>query len=205
MERVNNQLGEHFDGVVSPLIKSIHETLDLNPKQINLVKSELDEFIRQSDKNLAEQMVYIDRLKGVEAHCEQIVVDVDRIDQYNRQYILNFLRILNRGTKACPERPYDVIIEFLRRHLGIFISKRDISICHRQDIPSERRKLGKNYIAPIYCKFVNRSVVHAILEKRHLLKNIRNEANQPYLIKSNLTPTRRLLLKRNSDISDSSG
>ena len=68
-----------------------------------------------------------------------------------------------------------------------------MSSCHRQDIPSERQKLEKDYVAPIYCKFVNRSVVHAILRKRHLLKNIRNEVNQPYFIKTNLTPTRRLL------------
>ena len=50
-----------------------------------------------------------------EAQCEQIAANVDRVDQYNRQYILNFLHILNRGTKACPERPYDVIIEFFCR------------------------------------------------------------------------------------------
>ena len=56
-----------------------------------------------------------------------------------------------------------------------------------------RRKMGKKYIVPIYCKFVNRSVVHEIMRRRHLLKYARNERNDPYIIEENLTPNRRLL------------
>ena len=46
VERVNNQLEEHFDSVISPVVKSINENLDLNSKQIGVVKTELDEFIQ---------------------------------------------------------------------------------------------------------------------------------------------------------------
>ena len=53
--------------------------------------------------------------------------------------------------------------------------------------------MGQNYIMPIYCKFLNRSVVHEILRRRHLLKNARNELNNPYIIRENLTFNRRLL------------
>ena len=131
--------------------------------------------------------------KGFRMLSEQFSVELDDVNQYNRQYIAQFLNIINRGTTNRPERTTDVILEFLRKFLGMRISNRDISICHRQDIPSLRRKMGKKYIVPIYCKFVNRSIVHEIMRRRHLLKNVRNALNNPYIIEENLTPNRRVL------------
>ena len=68
---------------------------------------------------------------------------------------------------------------------------RDISICHRQFNPSEKKKYGKNYIQSIYVKFVNRSLVKTILKKRYLLKNF-----PQFSIKENLTLYRRNILDR---------
>ena len=133
------------------------------------------------------------RVRCLETLSEQYSALLDEIDQYNRQYILEFLNIVNRGRRAYPERTTDVILQFLWKFLGMRISCRDISICHRQDNPSLRKKMGRNYIMPIYCKFLNRSVVHEILRRRHLLKNARNELNNPYIIRENLTFNRRLL------------
>ena len=172
--------------------------------QIETLQLELKSFRNNSDEELAKKLQSYDssphsahplmhQMKSLEAQCEQISAHVDRVEQYTHQYILNFKNIINRGTRYHPERPTELIIDFLGCNLGIFIEKRDISICHRQDIPSERKRLGKNYIAPIYCKFLNRSLVHAILRKKHLLKNVRNEFNQPYFIEENLTLNRRLL------------
>ena len=133
------------------------------------------------------------RVRSLESQNEQLSVQLDKVEQYNRQYILNFKNIVNHGTREQPERATDLIINFLWVRLGIDITNRDISICHRQDIPSERKALGKKYIAPIYCKFLHRSLVHEILNRKHFLRNTRNEFNEPYEIEQNLTPNRRLL------------
>ena len=59
--------------------------------------------------------------------------------------------------------------------------------------PKFKKETREKYIEPIYCKFLNRSVVHEILRRKHLLKHARNEHNGPYFIKENLTLNRRLL------------
>ena len=87
-----------------------------------------------------------------EGLAKQFEIQLDSLEQYNRQYIVNFEKIVNRGTRKRPEDATQLIINFLRVSLGINITNRDISICHRQDIPSERQRLGRKFIAPIYCK-----------------------------------------------------
>ena len=148
------------------------------------------------------------RVRSLETQIEQFSVQLDNVEQNTRQYILQFENIVNRGSRDYPECATDVIISFLWNFLGMCISNRHISICHRQDIPSLRKKLGKKYIEPIYCKFLNRSVVHEILRRKHLLKHARNEHNGPYFIKENLTLNRRLLwdsVEENSAILDING
>ena len=68
-------------------------------------------------------------------------------------------------------------------------------------IPADKLKYGKQYLPPIYVKFVHRSVVHEILRKRHLLRNAQNEKygikyGQKYGIRENLTLCRKILLER---------
>ena len=142
----------------------------------------------EQNVHLIEQNVHLNKTLN-----EQLTVQVDGIEQYNRQYIVNFEKIVGQGTRKKTEQTTNLIINFVRVHLGIHISNKDISICHRQDIPSERMRLGRKFIAPIYCKFLHRSLVHRILERKHLLKHTRNKFNEPYEIKQNLTLNRRLL------------
>ena len=70
------------------------------------------------------------------------------------------------------------ILNFLNKELGIKLHLQDIDIAHRMPIAEEQKKQGKNYLPPIYCKFVHKSVVHEILRKRYLLKNMRNRYRQ---------------------------
>ena len=92
-----------------------------------------------------------------------------------------------------PEDCYDIVIGFLQQHYGMRLGKRDISVCHRQIIPSDRRKYGRNYIAPIYCKFVNRFNAQYILDDRNCLRNCKNKFGQPLYVKENLTYKNKLI------------
>ena len=98
----------------------------------------------------------------------------DAQEQYGRHELLDFLGIKQRRG----ENTTDVIIEFLRRYLDIDITRYNISISHRMVIPPDKKKYGRDYIPPIYCKFLNRSLVHLILSRRHLLKRYYNP-NKP--------------------------
>ena len=122
-----------------------------------------------------------------------MAVQADEALQYPRREIVNFLKIPLQGSRRRPEDPYNVIIQFAQRYLNINVKLSDISICHRQVIPTEKKKLGRRYIPPIYCKFLHRSLVHKILARRHLLKNCFNRFGDHLDIEENLTPTRRLL------------
>ena len=173
-------------------VKADIKALDKGLKQLQLNK----------DEEIAKQMQELPpkccnkletRVNSLQELAEQFEIQLDSAEQYNRQYIVNFKKIVNRGTRNRPEDATKLIINFLRVRLGINITNRDISICHRQDIPSERRKLGRKFIAPIYCKFLHRSLVHEILSRKHLLKSTRNEWGEPYEISQNLTLNRRLL------------
>ena len=85
---------------------------------------------------------------------------------------------------------YNIIIGLLRHHFNIFIEKQDISICHRQTIPSEKKKLGKHYIPVIYCRFVNRHLAE-VVKQFNLLKNPLSIYGKPFRICQNLTLERR--------------
>ncbi len=72
----------------------------------------------------------------------------------------------------------------------------DVSISHRQPIEADKQKYGDRYIAPIYCRFVNRQLANLIMKRRFRLKNERNNRNEKFNIKENLTLQRRLLHDR---------
>ena len=192
--------------LVNDKLHTVEETLSDQIQSVRADITALEKTLRNlqvnSDERLAEKMqnsppADLDSLKlrvrSLETQNQQLSVQLDNVEQNSRQYILNFEKIVNHGTREQPERVTDLIISFLWVNLGINITNRDISICHRQDIPSERKRLGRKYIAPIYCKFLHRSLVHEILERKHFLRYTRNEFNEPYEIKQNLTPNRRLL------------
>ena len=192
------------------LIETLNDEILAVKADIKALDEGLKHLQMSRDEEIAKQMqeppptcfsnleMRVNSLEGAknsfEGLAEQFEIQLDSLEQYNRQYIVNFEKIVNRGTRKRPEDATQLIINFLRVRLGINITNRDISICHRQDIPSERKKLGRKFIAPIYCKFLHRSLVHEILSRKHQLKNTRNEWGEPYAISQNLTLNRRLLL-----------
>ena len=191
VETTNESLSIEIDSVKADIVE-----LEAGLRQIRLNADEnLAKIVQASQSPSTESTTkpLQQRVQGTELQCEQLSVQYDELDAYNRQYIAELHNIVRRGNRRHPERTTDVVIEFLWKFLGMRISSRDISICHRQDIPSLRKKMGRNYIMPIYCKFLNRTVVHEMMRRRHLLKNARNEYNMPYTIHENLTPNRRLL------------
>ena len=191
VETTNESLSIEIDSVKADIVE-----LEAGLRQIRLNADEnLAKIVQESQSPPSESITkpLQQRVQGTELQCEQLSVQYDELDAYNRQYIAELHNIVRRGNRRHPERTTDVVIEFLWKFLGMRISSRDISICHRQDIPSLRKKMGRNYIMPIYCKFLNRTVVHEMMRRRHLLKNARNEYNMPYTIHENLTPNRRLL------------
>ena len=133
------------------------------------------------------------RMDEVENKTANHAVELDNQQQYGRQYILEFKEITYQGDQWYPENCIQVIKDFTNNYLNMKIETYDISTAHRQIIPNEKKRLGNNYIPPIYCKFVNRHVVHEILKRRNLLRNQRNIYGQQFTICQNLTLNRRLL------------
>ena len=142
-------------------------------------------------QNLNKRMDAVETKTAInETKTADQAIQLDGQEQYGRQYIAEFEKVPYQGQH---EDCIEVIIEFLRRYLGIYIRDYDISIAHRQVIPHMKKRLGRNYIPPIYCKFINRHVVHEIFRRRHLLKNHRNIYGQRFNICQNLTLRRRLI------------
>lgn len=88
-----------------------------------------------------------------------------------------------------------MIVDFCRRYLDINISKQDISVSHRQWHPDEQRKQGKDYIPPIYCKFVSRSLAKLCIDKKHYIRKLTIN-DKDIFIRENLTFNRRSLMDR---------
>ena len=173
-------------------------------QEIKSIQDEHKKFVEQVDENLASNLQNDEnkhlRSPDYEAEVEQLKEQVfllwcqaDKQEQYGRQYILEFRGIPYQGRPGQKEDTTDVIINFSRIHFGIHINRRDISTSHRMPIAAERRKEGKKYIPAIYCKFLNRSLVHAILKKKHLLQHCHNQELE---VRENLTPYRRNLKER---------
>ena len=171
-------------------------------KDIVAVQAQLNTFQHNFDEQLANEMqknesaetpVSIVDFLELKKQVAKNVVDIDRGQQYTGLEIIEFWNIPLENTRWQNEDCYQIIINFLRIHFGMNISRQDISICHRQPIPSERKKLGNKFIPPIYCKFLHRTIAHKILKKRNCLDGTRNKFGQPYFIKENLTPSKRLL------------
>ena len=53
--------------------------------------------------------------------------------------------------------------------------------------------MGKNYIAPIYCKFVHRKLANLVLQRRDWLHNVYNKFGTEYEVRENLTLQKKIL------------
>ena len=194
LDRIRAKI-DGLNSVIQQKNKTIFELLEEIKKmklEKNCLANENPQHRVEIPQSLIEQQQAANHL--FDQRLSTVEFQYDKGEQYSRLETLEFLNILFKGTKRYPEDPYEVVIKFLRYFFRIFITKRDISICHRTVIPTDKHKLGSRYIPPIYCRFVNRSLVHKILNaQKHCLRNARNEYGQPYSVKINLTLNRRLL------------
>ena len=164
--------------------------------EINNLKETLSALIQRNLED-SSSSPNVERLASVERICDQLIVSQDKQEQYTRRETLNFLKILlNIDPRTGKEDTTQMIVDFCRRHLNIHINKYDISVSHRMPIAADKKKLGKNYVAPIDCRFVNRSVAMMVMKRRSMLKNVKNSRNQNYDVEENLTLPRRLLKDR---------
>ena len=90
-ERVNNQLHDHYANVISPVLETLSETVDINSKEIKEVKSDVEE------------------------KSKDFKAELDGQQQYGRLELLDFEGIKYR----LGENTTEVIIEFLRKNLNI--------------------------------------------------------------------------------------
>lgn len=88
---------------------------------------------------------------------------------------------------------YQVVLGFLAYHFGMRLQKADISVCHRQVIPSDKKLMGNHYIPPIYCKLVNRYRARDIVQQFNKMKNPLTKFGTPFKVCENLTFERRAL------------
>ena len=192
--------------LAAPTLQKLDEVQDALAKQVqvitdhNLAKAITEEELPPVSKPLILQMQNeLADIKheqdAIKQEQDVIKENADGLEQYGRFYILDFL---NFAYNAHPSKENCAlkILNFLNKELGIKLHLQDIDIAHRMPIAEEQKKQGKNYLPPIYCKFVHKSVVHEILRKRYLLKNMRNRYGQKYVIQQNLTLCRRKLWTR---------
>ena len=189
-KHVNKTLLDHHTNVISPLITTIKESTVINAQNLIELEKHVQEQVQQFEENLTN---HAEVLSEVLTDCETFRNDLDAQEQYGRHELLDFEGIpQGRG-----ENTTKVIVDFLRKYLDIEVTEYDISISHRMVIPPEKKKYGRDYIPPIYCKFLNRSLVHLILSKRHLLKRHQNPNHRQKLaIQENLTLVRRTLKEK---------
>ena len=133
------------------------------------LKTKLSE---QVDSELAKRLQKEEETKeiaqnfqAVKEEFEHVHELIDNIEAQGRKDVLQLLRIPYEGDRHRRENTTKVVLGFLQYHLGIRLREQDISVCHRQDIPDERKKMGRRYIPPIYCKLVQRSVARYILDR----------------------------------------
>ena len=186
---------------------AVNNTLQTELLEINNLKASLNAYAEEKRvvevssnaderQNVPSQPI-IERIASIERVCEQLTVGADKQEQYTRLETREFKNILPEpDPRTGEEDTTEVLVKFCRRYLNIHINKYDISISHRMPIAAEKKRVGKDYIPPIYCRFVNRSVAMLIMKRKRLLKNARNRLGQKFFIEENLTLQRRLLKDR---------
>ena len=115
---------------------------------------------------------------------------IDGTEQQGRKETIEIHGIPEEGPR---EDCYSVVLGVLSHHLNMNLQKTDISVCHRQIIPSDKKLQGSKYIPPIYCKMVHRFRARDIVAKFKRLKNPMNKYGKPFAICENLTYERRSL------------
>ena len=130
------------------------------------------------------------QIESLQREASELKIKVDSIEQQGRKETLEIHGIPVEGSIK-QEDCYQVVLGFLAYHFNIRLQKLDISVCHRQTIPSEKKRLGRQYIPLIYCKFVNRFRARDIVKKYNQLKNPLNKFGKPFKVCENLSFERR--------------
>ena len=187
------------------VIDGLRSELDQLQSQFETLQTNTDEHIAENmgSKNtnlhqkddLRSRVVDLEnQFSMLDAQVDKMEVQIDNLEQNSRKGILVFRGIPFQSKKRHLERTTPIIIDFLYIHFGIRIGPRDISISHRQVIPAEKKKYGRNYIPPIYCKFLSRELAVNILERSgDCLANQRNVYGHPMSVEENLTLNRRMI------------
>ncbi len=165
--------------------------------RVQSLQGSLDQHVAvnlQKDQNAT---VVSDRLDKVESTCVDLRQANDGVEQQGRKETVEFHNIPYRYDVDGTEDTTDMVVEICRHYLGMRVSHHDISVSHRQEHPDEKAKLGVDYIPPIYCKFVRRTLARAVIERRDMIGHIVNTSNrQKIFVRENLTLSRRILWNR---------
>lgn len=178
-------------------IKLIEEKIEQNATNLESLKKTLTEFQVETDRKVAVKLQNEESNNSdLKNRVVKLEAKADNTEQYTRRETIEFHRIPSENTYYRREDPTNMIVNFCARHLDIKITRDHISVCHRQIIEADKKRLGKKYIPPIYCRFVNRSLMLLCLERQSWLKNVRNRFGQKIFLKENLTLERRQLWER---------
>ena len=187
-QRVNAHMNEFKTNVFDDMQKKLTDSA--------LVITQLNDEIKELKARLEIETENRGRISNVEKTCVQLTEGLDGTNQQGRKEMIEVHNIPYSYDLHGNEDTTTMMVHFCRNRLGLNVTRRDISVSHRQDHPDERRKVGKNYIPPIYCKFVSRNLAHRCLEQKWKIRGLKNNYGLPIFLRENLTQHRRELWNR---------
>ena len=146
-----------------PPLSAIQNDLDkLKEDQRETIKSVIKEEQESSKQDILK------RVGTNEEQINRLWAESDNQQQYGRLEILELLEVPYQDKGLKQEDTTEVAIDFFRRFMNLDVRWHDISVTHRTYVRSDERKMGSDYVDPIYVKFLNRSLVNKkILLRRH--------------------------------------
>lgn len=200
-EKVNERLKflsaseTNDDGTINNVLKLEDNISELTTK-INDLQVQLDGITANNLVKRDENSKLREELVATKENVETLSVKVDGIEQQGRKETVEFHNLPYRCDFYGHEDTDKIVVDFCNQFLGMKISRSDISISHRQEHPDEKAKLGDRYLPSIYAKFTRRKTAHTCMEKRHLIRNLKNYKGQEIFLRENLTLDRRMLWDR---------
>lgn len=200
-----DELNKKVQNLQESLDRRIAEDLEKNQKadtvntRIEKVEASCAELKKINIDTTKNSSTVDNRLEKVETSCADLRKANDGVEQQGRKETVEFHNIPFRYDVDGTEDTSDMCVQICNSYLDMDISTQDISVSHRQEHPDEKLRLGDDYIAPIYCKFVRRTLATTCVERQHMfdsrdLTNLQN--NQKIFVRENLTLNRRNLWNR---------
>ncbi len=197
MKELNSADSRTFLAESSSRLQKLGDDINNLKTRLETLQVNHDERVAKDlrDKKKAEPEL-TQRITKVEDTCAKLVIGQDSTEQQGRKETIEVHNIPFDYDLHGREDTTGMMVHFCQTYLKLNVSRRDISISHRQDHPDERKRQGANYLPSIYCKFVSRTLAHMCLERRDMIKGLRNDRNQPIFLRENLTQSRRELWYR---------